>query len=73
MRTCPHCKGKRYFPKPKAGEISMLPPENPDQPVQYEEVPCSTCEATGKVTELAYAIYVGRGGPAPSPERQGYA
>lgn len=64
MKTCPECNGKKGFER----ILSYCW----EEPQETEWIKCGTCRGGGEVTDLKYAIYEARGGPAPN-EIKGYA
>jgi hypothetical protein len=62
MFICPDCKGVMKFKIPSSDPLHVY---NTDAPTVYDIITCSTCKGKGKISELEYAIYKARGGPAP--------
>ena len=62
MKICPECKGEKEYTLPSCDPINVY---SIDGPTVYETFICGTCKGKGEISDLSFAIYNARGGPAP--------
>ena len=62
MKECPECKGRKQFTFPSDDPLDVY---RTDGPTVYKTTVCATCAGKGEVSDLTWAVYTARGGPAP--------
>ena len=67
MQKCPECKNEKEYKMPSGDPLHVYS----SGPTVYETFICGICKGVGEISELSFAIYKARGGPAP-PIIKGY-